>query len=131
MKYITEEYLRDIYKRESFTTFYVEKTDKITLNGKEFLKSKNIEIKENESMNKPIKIKKDTYISQDIFNLSKELADISKSIQEDNSKSIEKLKYILSELELVKDSMEEELLIKNIDIVIKKLTNIITRLVGG
>ncbi|WP_297489066.1 hypothetical protein [uncultured Cetobacterium sp.] len=131
MKYITEEYLREIYKRESFTTFYVEKTDKITLNGKEFLKSKNIEIKENESMNKPIKIKKDTYISQDIFNLSKELADISKSIQEDNSKSIEKLKYILSELELVKNSMEEELLIKNIDIVIKKLTNIITRLVGG
>lgn len=131
MKYITEEYLRDIYKRESFTTFYVEKTDKITLNGKEFLKSKNIEIKENESMNEPIKIKKETYISQDIFNLSKELADISKSIQEDNSKSIEKLKYILSELELVKDSMEEELLIKNIDIVIKKLTNIITRLVGG
>lgn len=131
MKYITEEYLREIYKRESFTTFYVEKTDKITLNGKEFLKSKNIEIKENESMNKPIKIKKDTYISQDIFNLSKELADISKSIQEDNSKPIEKLKYILSELELVKNSMEEELLIKNIDIVIKKLTNIITRLVGG
>lgn len=131
MKYITEEYLREIYKRESFTTFYVEKTDKITLNGKEFLKSKNIEIKENESMNKPIKIKKDTYISQDIFNLSKELADISKSIQEDNNKSIEKLKYILSELELVKNSMEEELLIKNIDIVIKKLTNIITRLVGG
>lgn len=131
MKYITEEYLRYIYKRESFTTFYVEKTDKITLNGKEFLKSKNIEIKENESMSEPIKIKKDTYISQDIFNLSKELADISKSIQEDNSKSIEKLKYILSELELVKDSMEEELLIKNIDIVIKKLTNIITRLVGG
>lgn len=131
MKYITEEYLREIYKRESFTTFYVEKTDKITLNGKEFLKSKNIEIKENESMNKPIKIKKDTYISQDIFNLSKELADISKSIQEDNSKPIEKLKYILSELELVKNCMEEELLIKNIDIVIKKLTNIITRLVGG
>lgn len=131
MKYITEEFLREIYKRESFTTFYVEKTDKITLNGKEFLKSKNIEIKENESMNKPIKIKKDTYISQDIFNLSKELADISKSIQEDNNKSIEKLKYILSELELVKNSMEEELLIKNIDIVIKKLTNIITRLVGG
>lgn len=56
MKFITEEYLRDLYRKEPFNTYKLEQGQRLTPGAAEYLSDKGIELSDDSKVNKSSKV---------------------------------------------------------------------------
>ncbi|MCQ8212686.1 hypothetical protein NON08_09160 [Cetobacterium somerae] len=89
LKFITEEYLRDLYKKEPFQNFQIKEDQRLTPGGRQYLLDRKIEIKlfkENAKESQVVLDKKDIYklksLEMEIYFLTSEL--LSKDIKSTN-----------------------------------------------
>ncbi len=56
MKFITEEYLRDLYRKEPFNTYKLEQGQRLTPGAAEYLSDKGIKLSDDSKVNKSSKV---------------------------------------------------------------------------
>ncbi|ADF99814.1 conserved hypothetical protein [Clostridium botulinum F str. 230613] len=128
MKFITEEYLRDLYRKEPFNTYKLEQGQRLTPGAAEYLSDKGIELSDDSKVNKSSKVNanispknsaktpeetiKDVGNSDVKFNLNKKLCLKLKSME---------AKFLVVSSEILK---EDIILSQNIINLGRKISNI-------
>lgn len=109
LKFITEQYLREIYKKTPFEIFKLEKEERLTPGGRQFLVDKRIKV-ENKEEKEEIKKVKEPKKEQVKFNKNINIIKVEEKINLKKSKYVYKIKSFESQLfSLVSENLEKNM----------------------
>ena len=109
LKFITEQYLREIYKKTPFEIFKLEKEQRLTPGGRQFLVDKRIKV-ENKEEKEEIKKVKEPKKDQVKFNKNINIIKVEEKINLKKSKYVYKIKSFESQLfSLVSENLEKNM----------------------
>ncbi|MCF2638526.1 hypothetical protein [uncultured Fusobacterium sp.] len=109
LKFITEQYLREIYKKTPFEIFKLEKEQRLTPGGRQFLVDKRIKV-ENKEEKEEIKKVKEPKKEQVKFNKNINIIKVEEKINLKKSKYVYKIKSFESQLfSLVSENLEKNM----------------------
>ncbi|KEI92440.1 cobalamin adenosyltransferase [Clostridium botulinum] len=128
MKFITEEYLRDLYRKEPFNTYKLEQGQRLTPGAAEYLSDKGIELSDDSKVNKSSKVNANISPKNSVKTLEETIKDVGNSDVEFNLnkklclklKSME-AKFLVVSSEILK---EDIILAQNIINLGRKISNI-------
>ena len=113
LKFITEQYLREIYKKTPFEIFKLEKEQRLTPGGRQFLVDKRIKVEnkeEKEEIKKEIEKVKEPKKEQVKFNKNINIIKVEEKINLKKSKYVYKIKSFESQLfSLVSENLEKNM----------------------